>query len=138
MSARLGPRRVFRLSPVESDVPERSVRRINPLAPASGASWPDDLPRPARLLNPPEPVHALAEVPDAPPVFFVWRNVRHRRAKADGPERILGEWWLNDAERGAQRDYYRIETVEGERFWLFRNSLSEGGGRWFLHGVGEA
>lgn len=138
LSVRLGSRRVFRLAPVESEIPERSVRRIHALAETNGATWPDDLPRPARLLSPPEPVHALAEVPDAPPVFFVWRKVRHRVTKADGPERILGEWWLNDAERGAQRDYYRVETIDGERFWLFRNGLAEGGGRWFLHGVGEA
>jgi protein ImuB len=83
-------------------------------------------------------VHAIAEIPDAPPLFFVWQKVRHRVAKADGPERILGEWWLSDAERGAQRDYYRVETVAGERFWLFRNGPAAEGGRWFLHGVGEA
>lgn len=135
---RLGPRRVFRLAPVESEVPERSVRRIDALAVAHGATWPDDLPRPTRLLSPPEPVHALAEVPDAAPLFFVWRKVRHRVTKADGPERILGEWWLNDAERGVQRDYYRVENTSGERFWLFRNGPVAEGGRWFVHGVGEA
>src|SRR3546814_19346717 len=38
---RLGADRVYRLAPVESDLPERAVRRIAPLAPPVGATWPD-------------------------------------------------------------------------------------------------
>jgi hypothetical protein len=66
-----------------------------------------ELRRPARLLTPPEPVTAAAEIPDSPPLFFVWRKIRHRVVKADGPERILGEWWVSDVDIGMQRDYYR-------------------------------
>ena len=33
---------------------------------------------------------------------------------------------------GVRRDYYRVETTNGHRFWLFRR-LNDG--RWFLHGV---
>ena len=138
LRVRLGPERVFRLTPVESDIPERSVKRIAALAPPNGASWPPELPRPARLLTPPEPVVAAAEIPDAPPFFFVWRKVRHRVVKADGPERILGEWWLSDVDIGMQRDYYRVENASGERFWLFRDAPADKGGRWWLHGLGEA
>jgi PHP domain len=96
------------------------------------------LPRPARLLTPPEPVSAAAEIPDAPPLFFVWRKIRHRVVKADGPERILGEWWVSDADIGMQRDYYRVENASGERFWLFCDAPANEGGRWWLHGLGEA
>lgn len=138
LRTRLGSARVFRLAPVESDLPERAVARVSPVAPPTGATWPADLPRPARLFTPPEPVTAMAEIPDAPPLFFVWRRVRHRVAKADGPERITGEWWRADAEAGTRRDYYRVETTEGERFWLFRDAPAEAGGRWWLHGLGEA
>ena len=135
---RLGAARVYRLAPVESDLPERAVRRVPALAAPLGALWPADLPRPARLLAPPEPVTAMAEIPDAPPLFFVWRNTRHRIARADGPERILGEWWTADAEAALTRDYYRVETEAGERFWLFRDAPVEANGRWWLHGLGEA
>jgi protein ImuB len=138
LSVRLGPKRVFRAVPVESEIPERSVKRVAALSEATGGTWPGDLPRPARLLSPPEPVHAIAEIPDAPPLFFVWRKERHRVTKADGPERILGEWWVADAERGLQRDYYRVENTKGERFWLFRDGPAAEGGRWWIHGVGEA
>ena len=134
---RLGPDRVFKLAPVESDIPERSTKRVAPVEDQS-VSWPADLPRPTRLLCPPEPVQAVAEIPDAPPVFFVWRKVRHRVVKADGPERILGEWWMTDKEVGMQRDYYRVEDASGDRFWLFRDAPSDAGGKWWLHGLGEA
>ena len=45
-----------------------------------------------------------------------------------GPERIETGWW-----RGAsvRRDYYRVQTEESLRFWLFRNLADD---RWYLHG----
>jgi protein ImuB len=121
-----------------SELPERTAKRVPAMAAAKGVNWPDDLPRPSRLLTPPELVNALAEIPDAAPRIFVWRKVRHRIVKADGPERILGEWWLSDEEISLQRDYYRVENMQGERFWLFRDAPAEQGGRWWLHGIGEA
>ena len=44
-----------------------------------------------------------------------------------GPERIQTGWWRGHYIR---RDYYRVETTTGQRFWLFRRR-----GHWFLHGV---
>jgi hypothetical protein len=32
------------------------------------------------------------------------------------------------------RDYYRVETTTGHRFWLFRRLRD---GHWFLHGLFE-
>ncbi|MEH3146990.1 MAG: DNA polymerase Y family protein [Methylobacterium frigidaeris] len=138
LALRLGPGRLFRAAPVESEWPERAVRRVAPLAPATGASWPAGLPRPGRLLDPPEPVVALAAVPDAPPGAFTWRGTRRRVASADGPERVFGEWWRSDAEASAFRDYYRVEDEAGARYWLFRDAPTAEGGRWWLHGLGEA
>ena len=91
-----------------------------------------------RLLDPPQPVDAMALLPDHPPVSFTWRRVRHRVRRADGPERIAGEWWRSDAEMQATRDYFRVEDEQGRRFWLFRRGDGEdaatGDLRWFLHG----
>ena len=134
LSTRLGPKRVYRLAPVESRVPERTMKRIPALAPMPDANWPEDLPRPARLLDPPEPVTATALLPDHPPAFFVWRNVRHRVVRADGPERITGEWWKSEREHFSLRDYYRVESEQGTRFWLFRDAPTAEGGRWWMHG----
>ena len=138
LRVKLGAERVFRVEPVESDIPERAAKRVSAMAEAKGVSWPDDLPRPSRLLTPPELVNATAEVPDAAPRLFVWRKTRHRIVKADGPECILGEWWVSDGDIGLQRDYYRVENIQGERFWLFRDAPAEQGGRWWLHGIGDA
>ncbi|WP_082173646.1 DUF6504 family protein [Methylobacterium platani] len=135
---RLGPGRVFRRAPVESEWPERAVRRVAPLSPATGVTWPADLPRPGRLLPVPEPVAVLAALPDAPPSAFTWRGTRRLVARADGPERIFGEWWLAEDEVAASRDYYRVEDETGARYWLFRDSLTAAGARWWLHGLGEA
>ena len=101
--------------------------------------WPAHWPRPARLLPTPEPIETLALLPDHPPAFFTWRGIRRRVRRADGPERIFGEWWRSDAELAAVRDYFQVETEAGERFWLFRDGDGEDAGtgsqRWFLHGV---
>ena len=118
-------------------MPERSVRRLSPLS-AARTDWPVDLPRPARLVAPPEPVTVLALAPDHPPAVLVWRGSRLRIARADGPERVTGEWWVSDDEAGLVRDYYRVETQAGDRFWLFRDAPAAQGGRWWLHGIGEA
>jgi protein ImuB len=135
---RLGARKVYRAAPVESDVPERSVRRVGPLSPATKSGWPPALPRPARLLKPPQPVEALAMLPDNSPAQFIWRRKRHRIRHADGPERVAGEWWAADNERSAVRDYWQVEDEDGRRFWLFRHgdavNPATGDLRWFLHG----
>ena len=135
---RLGAERVYRAEPVESDVPERSVRRVPALARLGGVTWPSRS-LPIRLLHPPRLVDAMSLLPDHPPVAFTWQHKRHRVRYADGPERIHGEWWHRDAELQAVRDYFRLEDEDGRRFWLFRQGdgmdPATGGLRWFLHGL---
>jgi protein ImuB len=139
LANRVGEHRLCRFTPVASDVPERSVASIPPLSPETGATWRGDWPRPPRLLAYPEPIETMALLPDHPPVWFTWRGVRRRIRRADGPERIRGEWWKRDAELAAIRDYYRVEDDAGERYWLFRSGDGEhtetGSQRWFVHGV---
>ncbi|WP_128254147.1 Y-family DNA polymerase [Falsirhodobacter deserti] len=139
LANRVGPRAVYRMAPVASDVPERSVRRIPALAEETGAGWPDHWPRPSRLLPRPEAIETMALLPDHPPNWISWRGIRRRVRRADGPERVFGEWWKRDAELIAVRDYFRIEDDAGERFWIFRagdgENAATGSHRWFLHGV---
>lgn len=134
LANRLGPERVYRVVAAASDVPERSVRRVPPLAPPSNVPWPTDLPRPIRLLERPEPVETIALMPDGPPTAFFWRQQRHTVRRADGPERIHGEWWRGDREVNAMRDYFRVEDDQGSRFWLFRTGVANDA-RWFIHGI---
>jgi protein ImuB len=139
LANRVGEQRLYRFAPAASDVPERSVCRVAPTAPDTGEAWPNHWPRPVRLLARPEPIETLALLPDHPPVSFTWRGIRRRVKRADGPERIFGEWWKRDAELFAVRDYFRVEDKAGERFWIYRAGdgadAATGSHRWFLHGI---
>jgi protein ImuB len=137
LAGRLGPRRLHRVSALESDVPERSLQRLPPMAEPCG--WPD-WPRPVRLLVPPERVDkVMAELPDQPPLRFSWRGRLHKVRRADGPERIYGEWWRRTGEADAVRDYFQVEDEEGARFWLYRRGdgvdAKTGDLSWWLQGM---
>ena len=85
--------------------------------------------RPLELLDPPVILEVMSVVPDGPPIRFCFRGQMHRVARNFGPERIETGWWRGPSVR---RDYYRVETTEGERFWLFRR-LEDGA--WGMHGL---
>ena len=153
LSARLGARRVRRLVAQDSHIPELAAVTAPAQSTAADAGW-DDFrrycaaaelsPRPLRLLTRPEPIEALAEVPDGPPLRFRWRRALHEVIAADGPERIEGAWWTDTGEHPSgslARDYFRVEDRSGLRFWLFRAGLyrdlvsGAAAPSWFLHGT---
>lgn len=141
VGARIGQGRVRRLEARESHIPERASRGV-PAHMAGGGKFsatevlPGEPPeRPIRLFAHPELVEAMASVPDGPPLRFRWRRVTHEVKRAEGPERIAGEWWRQEA---PTRDYFRVEDAEGRRFWMFREGLFEvetTHPRWFVHGL---
>ncbi|OCJ17274.1 nucleotidyltransferase [Rhizobium sp. AC44/96] len=131
--------RVYRVTPVASDVPERSVQRIAAASDPLEVAWVGHWRRPVRLLARPELITAIALMPDHPPASITWRGRRRKVKRADGPERIFGEWWQRDAEMEAVRDYFVIEDEAGERLWVFRAGdgvdPETGDHRWFMHGI---
>ena len=142
----LGPGNVVRLLPRASHIPERAFREVSALAQpdaasAHAAAAPPRPPRPLQLLPWPEPIEVMAPVPDEAPVMFRWHRVLHRVRRAEGPERIGPEWWLEDANELSSshriRDYYRVENVDGRRFWVYREGPYRPGvrPRWYLHGL---
>lgn len=143
LSNDIGPERIWRPAPFASHVPERAVTRLPALAQAPDWQRDPTQPRPIRLLRRPEPIEVTAPVPDDPPILFRWRRRVHRVRAATGPERIAREWWRAHAgsddrdEADRLRDYYRVEDMDGARFWVFRTGLHGGGQspRWFLHGL---
>lgn len=159
LANRIGGQRLWRQRPVESEVPERSVASAAPLDPpvqdvvrlkandvrqldrSPGLHpWHHRWPRPVRLLRRPEQLdHVIAELPDQPPRRFSWRGETHKVVRADGPERVRGEWWKRSSERDAVRDYFQVEDEAGQRFWLFRRGDGEraesGDLTWFMHGA---
>ncbi|QCB55746.1 DNA polymerase Y family protein [Sphingopyxis sp. PAMC25046] len=137
LAGRAGADALFRLRPIESDVPERAIGRAGPLAkPAGWPAWP----RPIRMLARPEALSGVvALLPDHPPRRFAWRGRSYAVVAGDGPERIHGEWWRRPGEMWAVRDYFRVEAESGERFWLFRrgDAIEDQTGdlSWYMHGV---
>lgn len=114
----------------------------------------ETLPRPLRLLRQPEPIEAVASLPDEPPVLFRWRQRLHKVIGARGPETVAPDWCRRQEEerphaprkragqddgKPSKRDYFAVEDSEGARFWLFREGRYGAASgtlpRWFLHGV---
>lgn len=154
LGARFGLRRITRLVPQDTHIPEFAIaavpaaenrrQRTEDRNPSSVVRPPfsdsDSLipARPLRLYGRPEPIEAVAEVPDGPPVRFRWRRVLHQVAHAEGPERIAMEWWRDQSGRALTRDYFRLESREGVRAWVYREGLygrELAEPRWFLHGL---
>jgi len=148
LSARLGARRVRRLIAQDSHIPEIAAASVPAQTAPADNGWAafrrfradaDLAPRPLRLLARPEPIEAVAEVPDGPPLRFRWRRALHEVIAAEGPERIEGAWWSEHG--GPARDYFRVEDKVGLRFWLFRSGLYRdlvqgvAAPTWFLHGT---
>jgi len=147
LSTRLGPGSLRRLAPQDSHIPEQAQRALPAIDAPAPACWPALPPgepplRPLFLLDPPQPVEVLAEVPDGPPHRFRWQRKLHEVRLYEGPERIAPEWWRRrggeyPGQAGLTRDYYRIEDAAGRRYWIFRHGLYEecSGPKWYLHGL---
>lgn len=145
LSARLGEDRVLTPEPVDSWIPERA-ERLRPALGRAPAALADDEAQPLLLLDPPEPVEAIAELPDGAPARFTWRRLSRRVVRADGPRRLSPEWWRPrpDGRQTRTRDYYRVEDDRGARYWLFREGLygwdyaggaEERAPSWWMHGL---
>jgi protein ImuB len=152
LSARLGAPHVRRLIAQDSHIPEVAACGV-PAQTRADYGWEafrqfraevDLAPRPLRLLQKPEPIEAVAEVPDGPPLRFRWRRALHEVIAAEGPERIEGAWWSEPGVHSLgslARDYFRVEDKSGLRFWLFRAGLyrdltqDAAAPTWFLHGT---
>lgn len=129
---RVGPQNIKRYLPDEHYWPERSVRLATSAEDSSPAQWPTGL-RPLHLLAKPELIEVMVLVPDYPPKSFKYQGQLHKVIKADGPERIEQEWWL---QQGHYRDYYCIEDETGIRYWIFRLGHYDDvhQPQWFIHG----
>ncbi len=133
ISGRFGANSIHRFLPDEHYWPERSLKQASTLTEEPTTQWRNDQRRPIQLLSKPEPVEVTAPVPDYPPMSFRYKGKLHNIKKADGPERIEREWWLDS---GLPRDYYCVEDEEGHRYWLFRAGHydDEKLPAWFIHG----
>ncbi|HMI66587.1 MAG TPA: DNA polymerase Y family protein [Cyclobacteriaceae bacterium] len=132
IASRVGMNAIHRYIPNEHYWPERSFKPASSLQEKVTTAWPADKLRPLQLLPIPQPIEVTAPIPDYPPMLFRYKGQLHKIVKADGPERIEQEWWL---QQGEHRDYYRVEDEEGHRYWLFRlGHYHDKIDHWFIHG----
>ena len=133
VAGKIGPGVIHRYLPATRYWPERSAVNAVSVSQKRTAEWRMDKPRPTELLKRPDPIEVMALIPDHPPKFFIYKGVQHLVVKADGPERIEREWWLDE---GEHRDYYQVEDDKGQRYWLFRSGHYGGEQKykWFIHG----
>lgn len=133
ISSKIGSSEICRYIPDEHYWPERSFKAASSLHEKLITVWKSDRPRPLQILSRPEPIEVTAPVPDYPPMLFRYKGQLHKIMKADGPERIEQEWWLN---QGQHRDYYYVEDENGYRYWLFRlgHYDVEKTYKWYMHG----
>jgi protein ImuB len=145
LSNRLGRHAVVRGRLVPEAQPELAYQYVSLVdgggRRSSRRTVPADLPpRPLRLLVQPAELRgyeppAADVLPTCPlpeqPRQFQFSGQQHQVARTWGPERIETGWWRG---RAVSRDYYRVETTTGRRYWLFRQLRA---GKWFLHGMFE-
>lgn len=110
MRARLGDEAVYRVTPAGDPRPERAWRRVDGDAARIGGA-PARPPRPLWLLPQPVPLR------DPQPRIL------------SGPERLESGWWDG---ADARRDYYVLETGQGQRAWAYAPPGEREG--WMLHG----
>ncbi len=132
IEGKVGADHIHRYLPAEHYWPERSFKLSSSLTEKTETQWMGKQ-RPLRMLARPEPITVTAPIPDYPPMLFRYKGRLHKIVKADGPERIEQEWWLQD---GLHRDYYSVEDEEGKRYWLFRLGHYDAARQyqWFIHG----
>lgn len=132
IAGKLGNGVIHRYLPEEHYWPERSYREAVSPDERPATAWRTDLPRPLHLLPKPEPIEVTVPRPDYPPMSFRYKGQVYKVGKADGPERIEQEWWL---QQGVYRDYYCVEVEQGARYWVFRSGdYRHDTPEWFMHG----
>lgn len=128
IGSRIGIENIVRFQPQSSHAPERCYS-ITPAAWSRPVhEWPKTPPRPLSFFTP-EPIEGTSQFP---PSNFRWRRMMFAVEKSIGPERIAPEWWVQDDNwRKGLRDYWRVETQQGRRLWLFYTPQNPA---WFVQG----
>jgi protein ImuB len=136
LAVRLGPERIVRPVPVSGAQPEFAFRAhvlvgndqtppriVAPRREHAAIS------RPVRLIQPARPLAVAADETSGAPQQLSHSRWSARALAAWGPERIETGWWRG---RLVQRDYWRVQTSDGQLLWVYRDLASE---QWFLQGT---
>jgi protein ImuB len=115
LQARLGSAAVHGLAAVADARPECAWETTMPGKAKAKLRPPGN--RPLLLLPMPKPLDSSEGLP-------WYRGVALQLIPS--PERIAGAWWEGES---WQRDYYRAQSRDGARLWIYRCGVD-----WFLHG----
>jgi protein ImuB len=140
LAARFGEHRVQRFVAQDTHIPEAQSVAIPAQDRDFDGTWvrrrkDNDPPlRPLRLLEKPEEISVpVSNVPKGAPLRFRWRRAQFDVTRVEGPERIAMEWWKKE---NPTRDYFRVETRDGQRFWLYRDGTNPSlHPQWYLQGI---
>ena len=128
IGVRIGLENVRRFLPADSHIPERSFIIASAAYSKPQGTWIAPRQRPLCLFAP----EAITAHGPRPPARFRWRRMSLTTGRATGPERIAPEWWMADDNwHSGLRDYWKIDTKEGRRLWLFYTPQNPG---WFVQG----
>jgi protein ImuB len=126
---RLGEDEVFLGELVQRYLPERAWKRLPPHTSVGAGSprpVPSPVPRPTRLLPQALPLLRQGDLLAHASTGRRW----HVRAW-QGPERLSGEWWDDPAGLGFARDYFKVDTQEGEQLWVYQITGPGGASLWW-------
>ena len=133
LGARFGLRRVTRLVPQDTHIPEYAVaavpaHAIKQIAVRADRRREQDslgAVRPIRLFERPESIEAVAQVPDGPPVRFAGGMIRCIRSSVSKvPSASPWNGGATIGARSSTRDYFRVESETGAaRLALSRGTL---------------
>ena len=69
------------------------------------------------------------------PKTCILSGVKKHISTAFGPDTIAPEWWCqNSTWELHTRDYWIIELLEGEKFWIFELKNGKHSNQWYIHG----
>ncbi|MDE0245801.1 MAG: DNA polymerase Y family protein [Gammaproteobacteria bacterium] len=89
---------------------------------------------PLLLLERAELVEASAAAAGGPPAWIRWRRERLSLRRAQGPRRVLPEWWRSE-ERGG-REYWLVEDEQGRSLYLYRKQPpGDESPRWYVQAL---
>ena len=122
LCSRLGPSAVRMPAPQASYLPEQRWRFVSALDYRPTESLFEQRERalraPLMLLEEAEPVDAASTANGGPPAWIRWRRNRRLLRRAQGPRRVVPEWWRSDEQGG--REYWLVEDDQGHCFHLYR------------------
>ena len=131
---KLGFDNLIHFHPNESHIPEKNASRVSAAYCSPALFWPIPKFQRPTLIFEPEFIQIIKH--KKTPLLFIWRQKKYNVSVSFGPERIAPEWWFDDRLwRTGLRDYWKIETVCGNRLWLFEAKGAELKGGWFVHGT---